>query len=148
MAKISEMDPAAAGAELYRQYMSAHDAWLANRDVRHPSFDCKAWRIAARDAGTLREPVADDENTGLGPREIERTDHGADNPPPTPGTPRPPVPAADGRFALGTDSVPRFEFSDGRVVTGAAAIVARASQSNPERVRRMAAAIPGYSRVK
>jgi hypothetical protein len=119
------MEPAAAGAELYRQYMSAHDAWVADHDVRHPSFDTKSWRQTARDAGTLRDPAQDD-NSGLGPKELERQDHGTsdepatsnmdpqavDDPPEFPGKPANPVnrnnpPAQDSR-PMRADEVARM----------------------------------------
>jgi hypothetical protein len=149
MAKISEMEPAAAGAELYRQYMSAHDAWLADKDVRHPSFDTKEWRSVARDAGTLREPTADDANAGLGPVEIERTDHGADNPDfeGKPANPTLGKPAQDAARAAEATEEARIR------QTGSANLegdlwAARVRRSNPETVRKMSLAIKGFDRLK
>ncbi len=146
MAKISEMDPAEAGAELYRQYMSAHDAWVADHDVRHPSFDTKAWRQIGRDAGTLREP-ATDEATGLGPVYIQKRGAEDDVQPEKTASGNQgnggPTPAMDGRYTIGSDSVP-----DGRVLRGNDAIVARASQANPTRAANMALRIKGFDRLK
>jgi hypothetical protein len=151
MAKISEMPPDAAAAELYRQYLSAHRAWEGDHSVKHPSFDTKAWRQAAHDAGTLI-PAQD----GMTPAEYLEASAtggvagkvaGTDNPPPTPGSPRAPVAATDGRYVVSLDGRPRFEHADGIVTTDGAALVARASQSNPERVRRQSAVIKGYKRL-
>jgi hypothetical protein len=152
MAKISEMDPDAAAAELYRQYMSAHRAWEGDHDVRHPSFDTKAWRQAAHDAGTLI-PAQD----GMTPADyleasamggVAGKAAGTDNPPPTPGSPKSPVAATDGAFALGTDSVQRFTTTTGIVLTGNDALDMQARQSSPSRVKAMAAAIKGFDRLK
>jgi hypothetical protein len=148
MAKISEMEPAAAGAELYRQYMSAHDAWVADHDVRHPSFDTKAWRQTARDAGTLREAATDE--GGLGPVEIQNKAKDDEQPELTAGGNAGnggPTPAQDGRYVVGLDGQPRFEHANGRVTTGADAIVARAGTSNPTRAANMASRIKNYTRL-
>lgn len=150
MAKISEMEPAAAGAELYRQYMSAHDAWVADHDVRHPSFDTKAWRQIGRDAGTLRE-AATDANAGLGPVTIQKRGASDDvEPEKTAGGNSGsggPMPAQDGRYTIGSDSVPRFETSDGRVLLGNDATEANARRSNPTRAANMASRIKNYNRL-
>jgi hypothetical protein len=146
--KISEMEPAAAGAELYRQYMSAHDAWVADHDVRHPSFDTKAWRQTARDAGTLREAATDE--GGLGPVEIQNKAKDDEQPELTAGGNAGnggPTPAQDGRYTIGADSVPRFETSDGRVLLGNDAMLARSRQSNPTRAANMASRIKNYNRL-
>jgi hypothetical protein len=149
--KISEMEPAAAGAELYRQYMSAHDAWVANRDCRHPSFDTKAWRQTARDAGTLREAATDE--GGLGPVEIQKRGASDDVEPEKTaggnnGNGSGPMPAQDGRYTVTSDSRPVFETADGRVLHGNDALLARAEQSNPSRASNMAARIKGFDRLK
>ena len=145
MAKISEMEPAEAGAELYRQYMSAHDAWVADSDVRHPSFDTKAWRQTARDAGTLRESATDE--GGLGPVEIQNKRKGMDNPPGGQGQPQPPVRAQDGALSFDSAGIARFETVSGKVLTGKDAELAFARQSDPTRVKSMGAAIKGYNRL-
>lgn len=154
MAKISELavtDPAAAGAELLRQYLSCHDAWLADKEnVRHPSFDTKAWRQTARDAGTMREAATDE--GGLGPVEIQKRGASDDVQPEKDAGSNAgnggPTPAQDGRYTVTSDSRPVFETSDGRVLHGNDALLARARQSNPSRAAKMAAHIKGWDRLK
>lgn len=152
MAKISELaktDPAAAGAELLRQYMSCHDAWLADRDVRHPSYDTKSWRDTARDAGTLR---ATDEG-GLGPVEIMKRGQDDEQPELTAagnagnGGPTPAQDSQLGTWVRGLDHATRWVPHGGQMLPGdVPAPVSRSTPSTAASQHAMAQ-IPGYKRL-
>jgi hypothetical protein len=124
----------------YDRLCAAHDMGLSEQ---HPS---ERWAEDTETLKAYREAAA----TGG----IAGKVAGSDNPPATPGTPKPPVAGADGRFMIGTDGVPRFEAINAKgdtvsIVTGDAAVEAHARQSDPARVRRMAKAIgPSYDRLK
>jgi hypothetical protein len=155
MAKdFTQMSDAELGAcfrSRYDRLCAAHDMGLD--DGPHPS---ERWHADTAILNEHRAATAKDEG-GLGPVEIQNKakpggakddtqpeltaagnygNGGAE-------------PAQDGKFERTTAGVPRFTSSDGRfVVTGDAALVANARQSNPARVRRMALAIPGYKRIR
>jgi hypothetical protein len=123
------MDPAEAGKVLYDSYMAAHTACQdESNQGPHPSKSIALWRSVA--AG------------GPAPGSIQKD---AD---PQPKVTGPTVPAQDGRYTVGSDSVPRFETSDGRVLRGNEAIAARAALSNPTRAAKMASRIKGIDRLK
>jgi hypothetical protein len=166
MARLSEMNDDEAGAALLKAYRGACDAYDPEEHGDHPSHAVASWMKNARDA------KAKDEG-GLGPVEIEnKRKPGADGEgevmPTNPNgedDDQPEltaggnngnggaVPAQDGRYGVDSAGVPRFERMNAKgetvgVVVGDAAIVAHSRQSNPARVRRLALAIPGYSRLK
>jgi len=138
MAKISEMSDDEASAMLLKAYRGACDCYDSDLHGDHPSLQVNKWFRNAR-AAASGAPV-----------EGEIQKQGSDNPPDFAGKPANPAlakPAQDGRFERGTDGVDRFT-SNGRTVTGDAALLARARASNPSTVRGMTAAIKGYGRLK
>jgi hypothetical protein len=123
----------------YDRLCLAHAAGLSDE---HPS---ESW---ARDTETLKAYREAAATGGIAGKVA-----GSDNPPDfkgepdRPGLSAPPRQTQDGRYSVGSDSVPRFETSDGRVLRGNEALAARAAQANPSRAKRMALAIKGFDRL-
>src|SRR6266404_3978358 len=108
MELISQMDPTEAGELLYKKFMLAHEANKGGAPEDHPSRDVQKWNRIAAAGGTNSE---------------KRIEKGEDDEQPSltaggNGGNGGPQPAQDGRYTIGSDSVPRFETSDGRVVYG------------------------------
>ncbi len=148
MALISQMDPKEAGELLYKKFMAAHEANDANgRPEDHPSRDVQKWNRIAATGGMNSEKRIEKGEDDEQPELTAGGNSGSGGP----------MPAQDSRshFAMGLDGVPRFyqvKEVNGEVLTtvltGDAAIIARAGMSSPARVKRMAAAIPGYNNRK
>jgi hypothetical protein len=139
MALISQMDPKEAGELLYKKFMAAHEANDANgRPEDHPSRDVQKWNRIAATGGMNSEKRIE---KGEDDEQPEKT-AGGNN-----GNGSGPAPAQDS-FSIGTDSVPRYEYADGRVVFGSDALEAHSRQSNPTRASNMASRIKGYTRLK
>lgn len=153
MAKISELDPAEAAQRLYDAYMAAHERYTTDPDGTegiHPSKDYARWKAVG----------ATDENTGLGPKELERTDHGADgddepdnynptgrdDPPGFAGKPADPKRAQDSAAAVMAED-DRIRLSGSADVEGQL-WAARARRSHPARIRAMDNAIPALRRLR
>jgi hypothetical protein len=142
--RISEMTQDDAKQCLYDSYMAFHNA-IAGGDAEgpHPSKDLTRWRSSVG---------ATDDNSGLGPKYIQKRgssseEGGSDDVQPrVTGGLGNKMPAQDS-FSIGTDSVPRFETADGRVLLGNDAIEANARRSNPSRAANMASRIKGYNRI-
>lgn len=123
----------------YDRLCAAHDAGLSDE---HPD---ETW---ARDTETLkayREAAA----TGGVAGKVA----GSDNPPATPGAPKPPVAgkdsAAGGTYVRGLDQQLRYVPHGGRMLPGDVAVsVPRSVPSTGGSQRAMAAAISGYTRIK
>jgi hypothetical protein len=147
MAKLTEMSDEDAAATLLRIFRNACDAYDPASGEPHPGQVIKKMRMDT--AEWVRASA-----TGSTPGSSERQIQSEDNPPDFKGKPDnptlsvPPRPTQDGRFERGTDGVARFTSSDGRVVTGDAATLARSRQSDPARTAAMAGAIKGYTRLK
>jgi hypothetical protein len=128
----------------YTRLAAAHDAGLTDT---HPRDQWNA------DSAVLRSARAQDENSGLGPKTIQKRgtpeEENAldDQQPENTGPGGNSKPAQDGRYEVGMDGQPRF-YTGGKILVGDAALVARSRQSNPGRVRAMENAIPSLRRLK
>ena len=175
--KISELSDDERREYLDKAYQTACDLCGSGDLEAHPSRTIMDWvragraRDKARDEGGLgpveiqnkRKPGNDDlldpasepdpdamddhdDNVLKNPRGI------GDDPPDFPGKPANPTrsePTQDGRFGVDSAGVPRWESSDGRtVLSGDAALVARAAAVNPTKVRHMSASFKNYDRLK
>ncbi|HWS68100.1 MAG TPA: hypothetical protein VN325_35455 [Steroidobacteraceae bacterium] len=135
MALISQMDPTEAGELLYRKFMAAHEANKGGAPEDHPSRDVQKWNRIAATGGTGSE------------NQIERTDHGADNPPDFAG--KPANPAQDARVALDEATEECRIRNSGAADMESQLTLMRARRSNPATVRGMAKALgPSYNRLR
>jgi hypothetical protein len=155
VAKLTEMSDEDAAATLLRIFRQACDAYDPASGASHPGQVIKKMRMDT--AEWVRASA-----TGSAPGSSERQIQSQDDVQPekdagSNGGNGGPTPAQDSRssFAMGLDGVPRFyqvREVNGEVLTtvltGDAAIVARAGMSSPTRVKRMADAIPGYNNRK
>ena len=152
--KISELSDDERREYLDKAYQTACDLCGSGDLEAHPSRTIMDWVRAGR----ARDKARDE--GGLGPVEIEnKRKPGNDDLLDPASEPEPELtaggnggnggaePTIDGCLSVDSAGVPRFESADGRtILTGDAAIAVR--QSNPGRVRRVAAAIKGYDRLK
>jgi hypothetical protein len=139
---FNDLSDAELGRVLRRRYDALCDAHDAGFGEEHPSdrwaadsTTIKEYREAAASGGIAGTVAGQDDEQPKKSASGNSGNGGAE-------------PAMDGQFFRGTDGVPRFTFGNGRTVTGDAAIVARTQASDPARVRRMAAAVPGYNRIR
>jgi hypothetical protein len=137
MALISQMDPTEAGELLYKKFMAAHEANKGGSPEDHPSRDVQKWNRIAATGGMNSEKRIEKGEDDEQPEKTAGGNAGSGGP----------MPAQDS-FSIGTDSVPRFEYADGRVVYGNDATEANARRSNPTRAANMASRIKGYDRIK
>jgi hypothetical protein len=143
--KLSEMSADEAKEKLYNAYMGAHENFDSDNDEhgQHPSRDYRRWTAIAATGGQNSE------------KQIEPNAN--DNPPPTEGTPQPPVAGNDSAERIADDMIRLSGHPD---IAGQLAL-ASARRSSPARIKAMdaalrdpakthgmASAIPGYNRLK
>lgn len=136
MAKLTDEEFGAKLVAAYRAYKELHESGALGADAESPRDTVNNW------ISTIRDCKAQDEG-GLGPVHIMK--RGAqDNPPPTPGTPQPHVAGQDSALEGAEDDLIRASGVnvDNRLWE------ARARRTSGTRVARVAAAIPGYDRLK
>jgi hypothetical protein len=132
MAKLSEMSDQQIGA-MVRKRAADHEQLFRDGHIEsRPHEVLNGWRADVADARRERDSA-----TG----ELERNDQPAeDNPPPTPGTPRPPVAELD---KPAQDSRPAWSLTADELVQSD-----HLQRSNPRTVTAMTRGIPGYGRLK
>ena len=144
MAKLSEMDDETAAALLLKAYRNACDCYDSEEHGNHPSQAVNSWIRNARDS------AARDENTGLGPKYLEPTDHGADDPSEFAGKPPNPQRAAQDaeRVALDEATEECRIRNSGAADMESQLVLMHARRTDPRKVRAVARAVPGYDRLK
>ncbi|HWS67706.1 MAG TPA: hypothetical protein VN325_33470 [Steroidobacteraceae bacterium] len=135
MALISQMDPTEAGELLYKKFMAAHEANRGGSPEDHPSRDVQKWNRIAATGGTGSEKRIEKGEDDQQPEITENGNAGA-------------TPAMDSAARAAEEIEDSKIRNSGSATMASDLWAARARRSDPRKIRAVAAAIPGYDRLK